>query len=266
MDSLRRQGASAAECSTYPSTADVDCNPGCEPNRGAVQSYVSGTSRFQNLRNGGQEIHLLVPRGAKVTQFPGVVVHESRRLGEARWRRERGLRRTEDSRSVIDAAAWQPWPRFACLMLTAAVQQRLCMPAELDHALSYVGRVRHKAYLRVALADIARGAHSLGELDIAAICRRYRLVPPQRQSRRRDQRGAWRYLDCEWDLPSGEIVVLEIDGAHHMDVAQWQADMRRERGIVISRRWVMRATALEVRLEPRVIVADLRAMGVPHVT
>jgi very-short-patch-repair endonuclease len=61
-------------------------------------------------------------------------------------------------------------------------------------------------------------------------------------------------------------VVLEIDGAHHMDVAQWQADMRRERGIVISRRWVMRATALEVRLEPRVIVADLKAMGVPPVT
>jgi len=51
-----------------------------------------------------------------------------------------------------------------------------------------------------------------------------------------------------------------------MDVAQWQADMRRERGIVISRRWVMRATALEVRLEPRVILADLRAMGVPPVT
>ena len=40
--------------------------------------------------------------------------------------------------------------------------------------------------------------------------------------------------DCEWDLPSGEIVVLEIDGGHHMEVAHWQADMRRERGIVIS--------------------------------
>jgi hypothetical protein len=221
---------------------------------------------FRTFATEAKQIHLLVPRGAKVTQFPGVVVHESRRLGEARWTRDRGLRRTEDSRSVIDAAAWQPWPRFACLILAAAVQQRLCTPAELDHALSYVGRVRHKAYLRFALADIAHGAHSLGELDIAAICRRYRLVAPQRQSRRRDQRGAWRYLDCEWDLPSGEIVVLEIDGVHHMDVAQWQADMRRERGIVISRRWVMRATALEVRLEPRVILADLRAMGVPPVT
>ena len=102
---------------------------------------------------------------------------------------DRGLRRTEDSRSVIDAAAWQPWPRFACLMLAAAVQQRLCTPADLEHALSYVGRVRHKAYLRVALGDIARGAHSLGELDVAAVCRRFRLAPPQRQMKRRDRGG-----------------------------------------------------------------------------
>ena len=122
---------------------------------------------------------------------------------------------------------------------------------------------RQKAYLRVALADIARGAHSLGELDVAAICRKFGLAPPERQMRRRDRGGGWRFLDCEWDLPSGEVVVLEIDGAHHMDVAHWQDDMRRERSIVISRRWVLRATSLEVRLEPHLIVADLRAMGVP---
>ena len=64
-------------------------------------------------------------------------------------------------------------------------------------------------------------------------------------------------------MPSGEIIVLEIDGSHHMDVAHWQADMRRERGVVISRRWVLRATALEVRFEAHVIVADLKAIGVP---
>jgi hypothetical protein len=218
---------------------------------------------FKPVATEANQIHLLVPRGAKVTRFPGVVVHESRRLGEERWTRDRGLARTEDPRSVIDAAAWQPWPRFACFMLAAAVQQRLCTPAELDQALSYVGRVRHKVHLRAALVDVAGGAHSLGELDVAAICRRHRLVPPNRQIRRRDQQGNWRFLDCEWDLPSGEIIVLEIDGSHPMDVAQWQADMRPERGVVISRRWVLRATAFEVRFEPHVIVADLKALGVP---
>ena len=88
-----------------------------------------------------------------------------------------GLPRTEHPRSVIDAAAWQPWPRFACLMLAAAVQQRLCTPAELEHAMSYVGRVRHKAYLRVASGRhcaVAR-THSV-RLDVAAICRRFGLL------------------------------------------------------------------------------------------
>jgi hypothetical protein len=144
---------------------------------------------FRPFTTEAKQIHVLVPRGAKVTRFPGVVVHESRRPGEARWIQDRGLARTEDPRSVIDAAAWQPWPRSACLMLAAAVQQRLCTPAELEYALSYVGRVRHKAYLRIALADVARGAHSLGELDVAAICRRYGLVPPQRQTCRARSTG-----------------------------------------------------------------------------
>jgi hypothetical protein len=138
-------------------------------------------------------------------RFPGVVVHESRRLGEERWTGGSGLARTEVPRSVIDAAAWQPWPRFARLVLPSAVQQRACTPTEFEQAL---------AGLRVG--------------------------------------------------PTlGEIVVLEIDGGHHIDVVHWQADMRRERGIVISRRWVLRATTLEVRLGPAVIVADLKAMGVP---
>jgi hypothetical protein len=49
--------------------------------------------------------------------------------------------------------------------------------------------VRHKVHLRAALVDVAGGAHSLGELDVAAICPRHRLVPPNRQIRRRDQQG-----------------------------------------------------------------------------
>ena len=41
--------------------------------------------------------------------------------------------------------------------------------------------------------------------------------------------------------------------------------MRRERGIVIGRANVLRATALEIRVEPRPIVDDLLAIGVPQV-
>ena len=88
-------------------------------------------------------------------------------------------------------------------------------------------------------------------------------MPPNRQVIRRDATGRRRYLDAEWELPSGEIVVLEVDGSHHLDAANWQADMKRERSVVVSRRWVLRATTFEVRLEPAVIARDLRALGVP---
>jgi hypothetical protein len=85
----------------------------------------------------------------------------------------------------------------------------------------------------------------------------------RRQVIRRDAAGRRRYLDAEWQLPTGEIVVFEVDGSHHLDAANWQADTKRERSVVVSRRWALRATTFEVRLEPAAIARDLRALGVP---
>ena len=218
---------------------------------------------FTGFAKEAREIHIVVPRGAKATRLPGVRLHESRRLRSDDVIERQGLPCTKVERSAIDAGAWQPFPRFACLMLAAVVQQGLTSAPRLSSALRGVGRVRHKAYMRLALSDIGQGAQSLGELDLAAVCRKYDLVPPDRQEIRRDSRGRPRYLDAEWRLPSGEIVVLEIDGSHHLDVGNWQADMKRERSIVTSRRWVLRATTFEIRLEPASVVADLLALGVP---
>jgi hypothetical protein len=221
---------------------------------------------FKGFAREAGAIHLIVQRGARATPLPGVRVHESRRLSVEELVDVRGLRRTEPARSVLDAAAWQPFPRFACLMVAAAVQQRVTTPDRLEAAMRTVGRIRHKAYVRLALADVRDGAQSLGELDLAHLCRRFGLVPPRRQVLRRERTGRTRYLDAEWDLPNGEVCVLEIDGGHHMDVASWQEDMRRERSVVVTRRWVLRATVFEIRLEGAAVFADLRAMGVPTLT
>lgn len=58
-------------------------------------------------------------------------------------------------------------------------------------------------------------------------------------------------------------MVLEVDGSHHLLVEHWEADMRRERTVVISGRQVLRATANEARHDQAVIAADLAAAGVP---
>lgn len=180
---------------------------------------------FRSFASEAETIHLIVPRGDKVTRFDGVQVHESRRLHPEQTVFTEGLPRTPTARAVLDAAAWQPYPRFAATMVAAAVQ-------------------------------------ALGELDLVRMCRQFCLLLPDRQVPRRDASGVWRYLDAEWHLPGG-VVVLEVDGKHHMDADLWQADMRRERSIVIGRTFVLRATNFEVRHEPAYLVRDLRALGVP---
>jgi hypothetical protein len=209
-------------------------------------------------------VHVVVPRGATYHPFPGVRIHESRRLDPGRIVTGAGVPHMPVARSALDAGAWQPFPRYACAVLAAVVQQRLCTAADLAAELRFVGRIRHKRHMRLAVHDIAGGAEALSEIDVAGLCRRFGLEPPDRQRIRRDREGRKRYLDCEWRLPDGRLVVLEIDGSHHLEVKHWEADMRRERDIVIGGRAVLRCSANEARLDQASIAADLLAIGVPQ--
>jgi hypothetical protein len=219
---------------------------------------------FDDFAREAALIHVVIPRGARCAPLPGLRVHESRRLCPDDLVLEDGLARTATARSALDAAAWQPSPRFACALVSAVVQQRLCSVEELEAALARVGRIRHKAHLRLTVADLSGGSTTTGEADVLRMCRRFGLAPPLRQVRRVDVDGRSRYLDCEWELPDGQRAVLEVDGRHHFDVRNWQDDMRRERGLVVSGRRVLRATNVEVRLEPALVVRDLVALGVPR--
>lgn len=209
-------------------------------------------------------VHIVVQHGAKTWRHPLVKVHESRRLHPLDLDPASNIPRTRVPRSALDAAAWQPFPRYACAVLAAVVQQRLCTVAELEDEMRYVGRIRHKAHMRLAIQDIAGGSQALSELDLMVVCRRFALQAPVRQVRRTDASGRVRYLDAEWHLPDGRRVVLEIDGSHHMNAEHWESDMRRERQVVTSGSVVLRATANEVRLSPAALVADLIAVGVPR--
>ena len=61
-------------------------------------------------------------------------------------------------------------------MVAAAVQQRVTTAAHLDAAMRTVGRIRHKAYLRLAIADVAAGAESLDEIDLAHLVLRESVI------------------------------------------------------------------------------------------
>lgn len=210
-------------------------------------------------------IHIVVPRGTTYHRFPGVKIHESRRFGELDIVVSHGYPHTPFPRSALDGAAWQPYPRYACALLAAVVQQTICDAQELSAELRFVGRIRHKQPMRLAIQDIAGGAEALSEIDVAKLCRTSDLAEPDRQVFRCDADGRRRWLDNEWRLPDGSVVVLEVDGSHHMNVEHWGADKKRDRKETIRGRKVLRCTAYEARFEQREVANDLVSIGIPGV-
>lgn len=191
-------------------------------------------------------------------------VRTRRGLADMRWKRI-GLAVCRLEPALLLWAGYTESVRAAQGVLAAAVQQQLTTP---DQLMLWIGRMRplRRARLfRSALLDIAGGSQSLAEIDVVRMCRRLGLRRPDRQQQRRDSSGRLRWTDCEWRLPSGHIVVLEVDGAFHMEVEQWEDDLARQRRISGPGRTVVRCTAREVRDDPDQLGRDLIALGVPVV-
>jgi hypothetical protein len=166
--------------------------------------------------------------------------------------------------AVLMWAGYDASPRAAHAVLAAAVQQRLTTPSRLMRWTDLLRPLRRAPAFRATLRDIDGGAHSGAELDVARMCRRFGLRPPERQRPRLDRSGQRRWTDCEWDVPDGSVVVLEVDGSFHMEVEHWGADKRRSRRLTTRGRIVVGCTAYEVRHEPGEVVGDLIALGVPR--
>ncbi|WP_232378338.1 DUF559 domain-containing protein [Micromonospora humida] len=129
-------------------------------------------------------------------------------------------------------------------------------PGELDAVARRLPRLRRAALIRHTIGDLAGGAEALSEIDLVRLCRRHRLPRPELQERRRDAAGRTRYLDAYWRQWGLHV---EVDGAHHMDVRHWAADLRRQNGVWISGDRILRFTAFDVRHRPDEVAAQLRA-------
>ncbi len=95
------------------------------------------------------------------------------------------------------------------------------------------------------VADLVDGAHSLGELDFAALCRRRRLPEPERQVVATGSGGRC-YLDVRWR----EGLVVEVDGRQHLEGLAPVQDMLRQNSVSMSGDVVLRIPLLGMRLEP----------------
>ncbi len=232
---------------------------------GAVLTHLTSCRRAGlDWKGDDDTIHVLTPKGDLVDPIDGFFFHQTRRPYQ-RWlsRSPSGPPRLDLEHAALLTAERDRYVRRAVGLLAACVQQRLTDADQLVLAGREIRKLRHGATLMLALGDIAGGAQSFAEIEIGQLCQRAGLAVPVRQAVRTDTDGRRRYLDCEWELPDGRVIVLEVDGSFHLRVGNWWRDMKRERAVVLSRSTVLRCASIELRLEPWEVMADLRRAGVP---
>ncbi|MGC4803513.1 hypothetical protein [Micromonospora sp. DT233] len=178
-------------------------------------------------------------------------------LASGRWHRVcRGLLRAGPADAPYTCEQHARDDEQAQQLLAAGCQQRRVTPGELETVLARTPRARRRSLIRQTLRDVAGGAEALSEIDLVRLCRQHGLPTPQGQQRRRGADGRVRYLDAYW--PAWRLHV-EVDGAHHMDVRHWAADLRRQNRVWIEGDRILRFTAFDVRHRAAEVAAQLRA-------
>jgi uncharacterized protein DUF559 len=223
---------------------------------GLTAARLDGFKDFAARDAIDRPVYVLAPAGRSVRRQPpnlSVVVHYSTMLGDADVHPVREPRRTRIARSLVDAAAWMATERGTRAILAAGVQQKLVRPADLNGVIAANQRLYRRKLMAQTLGDIAGGAQALSELDFTRlVIRPYRVPEPDRQSRRKDPDGKWRYLDAVWE---DARLVVEIDGRQHMDAQQYWDDMNRDNDLQIGGYLVLRFPSWLVRHHPG-FVAD----------
>lgn len=210
------------------------------------------------------QITVLVDDELAFEPVAGVRFFRSRRPFEVLASTRPGLPSARLEPSILLWAGYQAPVRAAHGVLAASVQQRLTTAERLLLWIDTLHPLRRAKGFRRTVGDVAGGAHSAAELDVRRLCRRFGLRPPDRQRPRVDRGGRVRWTDCEWDLADGTVLILEVDGSFHMNVADWSADIKRARALTTGRRIVVRCTAFELRHEMDDVARDLIALRVPR--
>jgi very-short-patch-repair endonuclease len=205
---------------------------------GATALQQAGMTGFTT-----DSIHVSIPHGSDPGPIHGTQLHRViRRVpGEVV---PSGIPRTRPAVAAIRAAHWAVSNRQAALVLAMPVQQRIVTPSQLREAAFAVrGRTR-RAFITQVVADVVDGAHSLGELDFARMCRLRGLPEPSRQVVRHGLRGRV-YLDAGWEDIG---LAVEIDGAGHRVGLAVTDDLLRQNAVTIGGELVLRMNLLGLRV------------------
>jgi hypothetical protein len=218
---------------------------------GASSLHAAGLTGYST-----KLVEVTVPRANRRRRVDGVRSRRRRVVGPLVGA---GVPRVRPEWAALRAAEWAKSDREAALVLCLVVQQRLTHPQRLLAAWQQVKVSRRRRLLAAIVADICDGAHSLGELDFAGMCRKAGLPPPTRQVVRHGPHGRV-YLDVAWEDVG---LVLEIDGGQHALALNPVDDALRQNEVTLGNEMVLRIPVLGLRLQPASFMDQVvRAHGV----
>jgi very-short-patch-repair endonuclease len=198
-------------------------------------------------------VHVVMPHGRRVVPPAGVHFHRTRIAPQLATHLRPPA--TVPGRAVFEAAAWARSDREARLIVAASFQQSVVTWNDIDRAAGELGTARRRDLVLATAMDCDGGSHSLSELDLLQLCRRERLPTPDRQVVRRDRTGRRRYVDAMWDKWK---LAVEIDGAHHLEVAQMWEDAVKANALELDGYVVLRFPAFAVRSHGAEVAAQIR--------
>lgn len=220
---------------------------------------TSAVARESALRMAGvtgvstPDLTVLVAWGQRPISIAGVRYVQSRHLRLADVvLRSQPLRCTA-ARATVDAAS-RASPDWARTLVAMVVQQRKATAADLRAVLDRLSPVRREVLLRLTVDDVEGGAHSLPELRFTRLVRASGLPVPDRQVIRRRPDGRY-FLDAAWEEFG---LVVEVDGSHHRNADQWEADVLRQDELMIGGDRVLRLVSWWIRDRPDLVVDLLR--------
>jgi very-short-patch-repair endonuclease len=221
------------------------------------RAAIDGVSALQAAGLTGftvDHVRVSVPRGATAVRRKHLVVRQTRRLRPDDVVPV-GLPRVRVPVAAVRAALWAVSPRQGATILAMVVQQRLCTPLALAESFVTIRRHARRALLEAVILDLLDGAHAMGELDFARLCRAHGLPAPDRQVVRRTSEGK-AYLDVYWHAYR---LVVEIDGIHHFRAPAVVSDALRQNELVLTSDRVLRLPLLGLRVAPDEFMGQVRA-------
>jgi very-short-patch-repair endonuclease len=169
-------------------------------------------------------IHVMVPGNARVDPIPGISIHRSERLPEARHP-SRTPPRTRIEETVLDLTQTAKTIDGAFGWLCQAAGSRLTTPDLLLIALHKRRKVRWRGILLSALGDISDGARSVLEIRYVRDVERSHGLPLARRQAKMTRSSGRIYLD---NLVDRYRTCIELDGKAAHPVAERWRDIARD--------------------------------------